>query len=62
MDSKELQAKWPQIKGKIINDYPELKEEDLVYEIGKEEQLLRQLAEKLKMNKTEMDKWLSMMG
>lgn len=62
MDNKSLEQKWPDIRNKILTTHPDLKQEELVYQIGKEEELLRTLGEKLKMNRAEIDKWLSLMG
>ena len=62
MNSQELEQKWPMIQNKIAQHHPNVNIDDLVFEIGKEGELLRQLGEKLKMNKAEIDKWLSMMG
>ena len=62
MDNKELREKWPVIKQHIQEQYPEMSEEDLKYEIGKQAELLRRLQEKLKKNRDEIDNWLSVMG
>jgi len=62
MDSKELEQKWPIIQDKIRENHPNVNIDDLTFQIGKEAELLHQLGEKLKMNKAEIDKWLSMMG
>lgn len=62
MDSKELEQKWPIIQQKIRENHPNVNIDELTFQIGKEAELLRQLGEKLKMNKAEIDKWLSMMG
>jgi hypothetical protein len=62
MEDKELQAKWPMLKNKIKQQYPNLTEEQLVYEIGKEGELLKRLQSALAMNKKEIDNWLSLLG
>ena len=62
MDSKELEQKWPIIQDKIRENHPNVNIDDLTFQIGKEAELLHQLGEKLKMNKAEIGKWLSMMG
>ena len=41
---------------------PDLTDQDLVYEIGKEEELLERLQKKLNKNEHEIRKWLSLMG
>lgn len=43
-------------------EYSYLTNEDLAYEIGKEEELLERLQKKLNKNKKEIRKWLSLMG
>lgn len=62
MNDQEIRDKWPAIKNKIRQQYPVLTEADLVYEIGKEGELLKRLQQKLGKNKEEMDKWLSLLG
>jgi hypothetical protein len=62
MKDKELREKWPAIKTKIQELHPEMSEEDLRLEIGKEAELLLRLQEKLRKNKDEIDNWLSVMG
>ncbi len=62
MTNDELARKWPTVKNKILDRHPKLTSEELVYEIGKEEELLLTLQEKLKMNKIEIDKMLSLFG
>lgn len=53
---------WDEKKELIKEAYPSLTNEDLLYEIGKEEELLNRLEIKLKKNKQEIRKWLSLMG
>ena len=62
MENNELHTKWPLLKSKILDRYPQLTSEDLVYEIGKEGELLKRLQEKLGKNKKEIDNWLSLLG
>ncbi len=62
MENNELHAKWPLLKSKILDRYPQLTSEDLVHEIGKEGELLKRLQEKLGKNKKEIDNWLSLLG
>jgi hypothetical protein len=62
MDSKELKEKWPQIQARLKAEYPHLSTEELIYEIGKEAELLHRLQEKLGKNKEEIDNWLKFMG
>lgn len=53
---------WEAKKGQLKRDYPQLSSEDLLYGIGKEEELLQRLQEKTKKNKEELRKWLTLMG
>lgn len=61
MKEQEIQN-WPIVKDAIKKEHPELNEQDLVYEIGKEKELLKRLQEKLKKDEHEIRKWLSLMG
>lgn len=40
MDKLELKGTWNQVKGKLKEKYGELTDDDLIYEEGKEEQLI----------------------
>lgn len=53
---------WSLKKNQLMTEYPQLTEADLLYEIGKEEDLLKRLQQKLNKNEKEIRKWLSMMG
>lgn len=53
---------WPEIKDKLQAEFPHLTTEDLIYEIGKEEELLERLQKKLDKNADELKGWLSLMG
>lgn len=62
MNNNELREKWPVLKKKIKEAHPEIKEHDLAYEIGREEELLLRLQEKLGKNRKEIDNWLALLG
>ncbi len=62
MENKELQKKWPEIKNKIKEQHPELKDEDLEYHFGEESELLLRLQKKLGKTNEELKNWLSLMG
>jgi len=49
-----LKGKWNQVKGKLKEEYAELTDDDLVYEEGKEDQLLGQIQEKTGKTKQEV--------
>jgi hypothetical protein len=62
MENDELMEKWPTIKEKLKLQYPDLTDEELIYEIGKEGELQERLQKKLKKNWTEIRNILSLMG
>lgn len=62
MENKNFGERWEQSKEKIKEAYPEIKEQDLRYEPGKEEELLERLQQKLKKTKKEIRNWLHLMG
>lgn len=62
MENEEIQQKWPELKGKLMKQYPHLTEEELKYEIGKEGELLERLQQKLGKNWSEIRNVLSIMG
>jgi len=57
-----LQEKWPEIRNRIKEKHPNITDNDLVYEIGKELELLHRLQEKPGKNNKEIKEWLSLMG
>ncbi|MBS1584082.1 MAG: general stress protein CsbD [Bacteroidetes bacterium] len=62
METKQLKDKWPELRDKLLETYPQLSANDLVYEIGQEAELLKRLQEKLGKNRKEIDYVLSLMG
>ncbi len=62
MEDKELREKWPVIKDKIKELHPDINDDDLHYEFGKESELLLRLQEKLGKTNKEIKDWLSIMG
>ena len=62
MENTQIGKNWPTLREKLLQQYPELNADDLVYEIGKEAELLKRLQEKLKKNRSEIDYVLSLMG
>ncbi len=62
MDTTQIGKNWPELRKKLMEKYPELTADDLVYEIGREAELLKHLQEKLKKNRSEIDYVLSLMG
>ena len=62
MDNNEFGEKWPEIKEKLLKQYPHLTPEELEYEIGKEGELQERLQIKLKKNWNEIRNVLSLLG
>jgi hypothetical protein len=62
MKSRELREKWPAVKKRIKEEHPEISDNDLFYEIGKETELLKRLQVQLGKNKREIDNWLAFFG
>ena len=50
----KLKGNWKQIKGKLKAEYGDLTDDDLIYEEGKEEQLVGVIQEKLGKTKEEV--------
>ena len=51
-----IKGKWNKIKGKLKEEYAELTDNDLIYEEGKEEQLIGRIQEKTGKTKQEIKK------
>ncbi|HLO92549.1 MAG TPA: CsbD family protein [Lentimicrobium sp.] len=47
MDNMELRGNWNQMKGKLKQKYAQLTDDDLIYEEGREDELLGRLQKKL---------------
>lgn len=47
MDNMELRGNWNQLKGKLKQKYAQLTDDDLIYEEGREDELLGRLQQKL---------------
>lgn len=62
METRDFSKKWPKIKDILLKRYPQLTSEQLNYQIGKEEELLKRLQKKLGKNKDELDNLLALMG
>ena len=59
MADLKLKGAWNQIKGKAKQSYADLTEDDLLYEEGKEDELLGRLQNKLGKSRDEVVKWLN---
>lgn len=62
MERPDQKLSWEEIRKRLLDEYPQLKEEDLIYEAGKEEALLERLRQKLGKTKEEINYWLHLMG
>lgn len=61
-DSQKLEQNWPALREKLRREYPQLSEDDLTFERGKEEEMLLNLQAKLNKTKQEIRNWLHIMG
>lgn len=62
MEKPDIKNNWHRWKHKVKEQYPNLSDEDLEYEIDKEEDLLERLQEKTRKTKKEIYNWLHLMG
>lgn len=62
MDDNKIADNWDEHKKKLQETYPQLTDEELMLEIGKEKELLERLQKKLGKTKQEIYKWLHIMG
>ena len=58
----DFENRWDEYKLKLKHNYPDLTEDDLRYELNKEEELLERLQIKLGKTKKEIFDWLHLMG
>ncbi len=54
----KLQGNWNEIKGKIKQKYGNLTDDDLVYEEGKDDELLGRIQQKIGQSKEDVKKWI----
>lgn len=59
MADLKLKGAWNQIKGKAKQSYADLTEDDLLYEEGKEDELIGRLQNKIGKSRDEVVKWLN---
>ncbi|MCB9045664.1 MAG: general stress protein CsbD [Chitinophagales bacterium] len=62
MDTKDFNERWPEIKAKIKQEHPEISDHELEYMIGEEVKLLEKLQAKTGKTRSEIYKWLHIMG
>jgi uncharacterized protein YjbJ (UPF0337 family) len=60
MNSKELKLKgnWNELKGKMKQQYAELTDDDLVYEEGKDDELIGRIQKKIGKTKDQVIEWI----
>ncbi len=56
MNSTEIKGNWNELKGKLKKKFAVLTDNDLMYEVGKEDELYGKLQKKLGKSKTELQK------
>jgi hypothetical protein len=61
-DNTNKPINWQAAREHLKREYPDLTEEDLAYEAGREEELLERLQGKVNKSKHEIRSWLSLMG
>ena len=59
MDTLKVKGKWNKLKGKIKQKYAELSEDDLLYEEGREDELLGRLQQKTAQKREALIKWIN---
>lgn len=56
--SLKIKGNWNEMKGKIKQQYANLSDDDLLYEEGKEDELLGRIQKKTGHTKEEIKKWI----
>ncbi|MBX3256114.1 MAG: CsbD family protein [Chitinophagaceae bacterium] len=54
----KLKGNWNEIKGKIKQQYADLTDDDLLYEEGKDEELLGRIQKKVGQSKDKVKEWI----
>jgi uncharacterized protein YjbJ (UPF0337 family) len=54
----KLKGSWNEVKGKVKSQYAQLTDDDLVYEDGKDDELIGRIQKKLGKTKDELVKWI----
>lgn len=62
METPDFKDRWPDWKEKIQSLYPDITDEELMYELDKEEELLERLQVKTGKTKAQIYEWLHLMG
>lgn len=56
MNTTEIKGNWNELKGKLKQKFAVLTDNDLMYEVGKEDELYGKLQKKLGKTKSELEK------
>ncbi len=59
MNNQKWKGRWKEIKGKVKKSYGNLTDDDLIYEEGREEELLGRLQKKTGQSREEVNEWLN---
>ncbi len=54
----KLNGSWNEVKGKIKKQYADLTDDDLLYEEGKDDELLGKIQKKIGKTKEEVKEWI----
>ncbi|MBN8789457.1 MAG: CsbD family protein [Terrimonas sp.] len=54
----KLKGNWNEVKGKVKKAYADLTEDDLLYEEGKDDELLGRIQKKIGKTKEEVKSWI----
>lgn len=58
----DLASNWERWRNQIKKEYPDITDDDLLYEVEKEEELLKRLQTKTGKTKSQIYDWLHLMG
>lgn len=59
MDELEIKGKWNELKGKAKQQYSDLTDDDLLYEEGKEDELVGRIQDRLGKTREEVVDWIN---
>ena len=59
MENLKIKGKWNELKGKVKQSYANLTDDDLLYEDGKEDELIGRLQQKTGKARDEVIRWLN---
>ncbi|RQP08642.1 MAG: CsbD family protein [Parapedobacter sp.] len=59
MSNLKLKGTWNELKGKVKQQYAELTDDDLLYEEGKEDELIGRIQQKTGKARDEVVEWLN---